>query len=294
MTKFKIDIAIITRNRVPQLKSCLSRIATNKVKPQNVFVIDASDNVSSDDVKQYSSIIKKRKINFKHIKVPHKGLAFSRNEALRSVKSNFFAFIDDDEYMPADWVANVRDIFLSDPTLDVLCGPKIPKHGNNYWNGVWNSISGHEFDYEGIVFSVPAGNSVYKKSFLVKNNIKFDNRLAYSSEDHDFSKKLVKHGAHIYFHKKISVKHDYRTTFEGFVKQWFYYGLGKSTYHLTLLLPKKTTFTNRCIFATKNFFSTFPYRAGKPRLKYVPAMLLLNFIFLCGYIYGFYKKPINK
>lgn len=277
MNNFKIDIIVITRDRYNQLFDCIKHISNNSVKPVRVIIVDASSNFNSKAITAIHNLLNSKGINLIYLTIKQRGIGYSRNIGLKHIVSKYFAFIDDDEYLPISWIETVARIFWTNKKLHVLCGPKIPRNLHNYWNRVWTSLSSNEFDYKGVAKSIPAGNSVYLTSFIRKNELKFNYKLKFASEDLAFSKLLLRKKAIMYFDKDIWVHHDCRTTLFSFVKQWFFYGVGKNIYH-------KLYFKNKTLL--RNMRSTYPYTGGWKQINTLPGLILLNIVFLFGYISG--------
>lgn len=286
MNEFKIDVVIVTNERYPQLLKCVKYLCANSLKPKNIVIIDSSNNFNKV-VKKIFLLIENNAIQLKYLKVPHKGVGYSRNVGLLNVKSPYFAFIDDDEYAPEFWLQRIRGIFNSHKEVHVLAGPKIPNDKNNYWHKVWEALLKKEFSYKGRVDVIPSGNSVYLTSFIKKNKIKFDERFKQCSEDQAFSYDLRKRKANIYFHKDLWVEHDVRKSLIPFIRQWFFYGVNKHLFHKLYFGSGTISEFIKIPITIRNLGKTFPYRVDNMEFNIIPGIILLNLTFLVGFMYSF-------
>ena len=92
----KISIIIPVYNTSKYLKKCLDSVINQTYKNYNVIIVnDGSTDNSLDIIKEYmkksSSIIL---INQKNM-----GLSMARNNAVKKVESDYFLFLDSDDYL---------------------------------------------------------------------------------------------------------------------------------------------------------------------------------------------------
>jgi glycosyltransferase involved in cell wall biosynthesis len=294
MKKFNIDVIIVTRNRYPQLVKCVGSLFAGSLRPANLIIVDGSDRLDKKIKVKIAALSRKSGIGLIYLKIPHRGVAYSRNQGMSLVRSSYFAFIDDDEYAPRRWLKNVSKLLTDKKNIDVLAGPKIPSDSKNYWHRLWRSLLEREFDYIGRVDTIPSGNSIYSTSFVKKHNLKFNETFKQCSEDQAFSWELRKIKANIFFHKDLWVRHDCRKTPEAFIRQWFYYGLNKFIYQKKYLgsggISEPTRWTTTFI----NFRKTFPYSLSLSSLDILPGAVLLHFVFLAGFLYSFLNLNEKK
>ena len=272
-----IDVVIVTKDRYRQLLKCVNHICINSLKPKNLIIVDSSKSFNRNVSNEISILAKKVGIKLRYNKIPDKGVGYSRNLGLRNVESSYFAFIDDDEYVPKFWLDRVSKLLSSKKDIQVFAGPKIPGDNKNYWHRVMRSLVEHEFNYVGNVDSIPSGNSIYLTSFIKRHRLNFDERFRQCSEDQAFSYELRKLKTNIFFDKSIWVKHDLRRELTSFVKQWFYYGVNKLLYQ-------------RLYLGGGNILTTFPYIGKLGDISIWPGVAILNLAFLFGYIYASLKS----
>ena len=283
---FNIDIIIVTRNRPVYLDTCVKHICSNTLKPKFLIIIDSSTLINHELKNTIKLATSRNGIALKYYNIPFKGVGFSRNFSLTKVKSPYFVFIDDDEYAPKQWLSHISGILKKNKKIRVLAGPKIPTDLSNYWHEVWYALSEKEHSYSGIVNTIPSGNSCYQTQLIRKYKLKFDDRFVECSEDQAFSDELRKNNITIYFSAKVWVGHDLRRSFVFFIKQWFFYGKNKFLYHKYCLGSGSLLEISKIQATMCNLFKSFSYRISLSRIQIYPGFILLNFMFLCGYIYS--------
>lgn len=291
--RYEIDVIIVTKNRYKEMYKAFRSVCRNSLKPINIFVIDGSEPFNEKTKLKVSRLAHKARVNLVYIRDPRKGIGYSRGEGLLMAKSPYFVYLDDDEIAPSFWLKNIVSAFKNKKGLDVVCGPKIPRHKSNYWNKVWTSMLEEEFYYQGkAVGVITPDNSAYRTSFIRKREINYDPRLKYTCDDRAFSVLLAKNHANMYFDKNVWVKHDYRTSLGGFIKQWFYYGAGKFIYHKLYFGGGYLWNADRWRKTAQNFKSTFPYKGSLKNIEVLPGLILLNVAYLMGYLYAFvFARP---
>jgi GT2 family glycosyltransferase len=289
MKTSEIDVIIVTRNRYKNLLKCVKSVCLNSIKPKVLLIIDSSDVNSGRAIQIIKSLCSSNGLKLSYNKINHMGIGYSRNIGIRNVYSKYFAFLDDDEYPPKNWLKNISEIFKNDNKLIVLAGPKIPLDKHNYWHNVWRNLMEYEFNYIGFVESFPSGNSIYKTDITKNLKLKYDERFKQCSEDQAFALELKRKNIKIYFHKKIRVKHDLRRNIQSFAKQWFYYGTNKFLFHKIYMGSGNMFQIEKLSRSIYNLSKTFPYLPKTLRIKFIPGIFLANFAFILGYIIAFIK-----
>jgi glycosyltransferase involved in cell wall biosynthesis len=121
-----ISVCICTYKRPQLISNLLSKLQNQVTEDQftySVVVVDNDFNKSAKDAvnewKQKSAI----QIDY-HCE-PEQNIALARNKAVENVKSNFIAFIDDDEFPETTWLLNLLKTLLKYDCAGVL-GPVKP------------------------------------------------------------------------------------------------------------------------------------------------------------------------
>lgn len=285
-----LEVIIVTQQRYSQLLECVSCICNNTQKPARLTIVDSSSNRDQKTLASISRLCRLHSIQLTLITIQDLGIAHSRNIGIKSVSSTYFAFVDDDEYVSENWCRVVCNFFRTNRKYQVLCGPKIPKNSNNYWNQTWASVIESTFSYSGLADFVPSGNSCYRTSFVREHQLLYDERFKRSGEDQAFYFNLMNLGASCYFSHDLSVRHDCRPSLVPFIKQWFSYGKSiHCFYHLYLSKGEtgKKFSSNSMI---KFLLSFYPFRGNRLSIKLLPGLSILNLAFLLGLFFSYFTR----
>ncbi|MEO6728337.1 MAG: glycosyltransferase family 2 protein [Candidatus Dojkabacteria bacterium] len=223
-----VDVVIVTRNRPRKLLNCVRSLISNSIIPKRIVIIDSSsikDNQYQAILARIRTYCHQKKISLVYKSTNDKGIAFARNLGIGEAKSELFAFIDDDEEAPINWIESILSQFNKE-NLVVLCGTNIPKYPNNYWNKIWKTVMNKMDNLEGVPSVIPTSNSSYLTSFIHDNKILFDERMKRNGEEEKFSEQIHYYKKKVLYTKKLFVYHDFRLSFAEFFIQWFSYGQG--------------------------------------------------------------------
>ncbi|MCX5782776.1 MAG: glycosyltransferase [Elusimicrobia bacterium] len=101
--KLKLTIIIPTKNRSFKLKSLLNNISGQSCLPDQLIIVDASDNPEIEINKNYMGL----KIDYKHVDTP--GLTKQRNIGIKMIKEDIdiVCFLDDDVEFEKDSIRNM-------------------------------------------------------------------------------------------------------------------------------------------------------------------------------------------
>ncbi len=118
--KMKVTIGIITHNRADIISKCLDGIKNQTTKPENIIVVDTSDNDSTRNV------IKKFRLPIKyfHLKKRIRQPA-ARNLILNNTKTEILAFLDDDTVPKMEWLENIIRGYGFDHNIVAVAGPSV-------------------------------------------------------------------------------------------------------------------------------------------------------------------------
>ena len=113
-----VTIAICTRNRAEDLKTCLHAIACLNPRPDEILVVDNSE---GDRVTE--EVAQKRGVRY--VVEPAAGLSRARNRALAESTCEIVAYMDDDALPSEDWLEHILAPF-ADPLVASASGPVAP------------------------------------------------------------------------------------------------------------------------------------------------------------------------
>jgi succinoglycan biosynthesis protein ExoM len=203
----KVAICIPTYKRPYMLKKLLisifnCNIDTALVKDVDLIIVD-------NDVDRTAELIVtelKNKLpatfTLSYYNYPAKGLSNVRNELIRLAlltDPDYIDFIDDDEYVTADWLNElVNTIIICN--ADAVRGPVIADAEDNVPEYIWYWFSRENYPDKSQIFSFTTGNLLLKRSSFQKYDVWFDKRFnTTGAEDVYFGNQLLKRGATIYW-----------------------------------------------------------------------------------------------
>ena len=123
-TNLTVTVCIITNNRPLVLKSCLESIINQTKVPDEVLIVDSSDD------KNINSFINDSFPSFKVIYEKHElgSQPILRNIALNNCKTDIICFIDDDAFPYIDWLEKITYAFNNFDNIGAIGGRIIQGH----------------------------------------------------------------------------------------------------------------------------------------------------------------------
>jgi len=127
-----ISVVIPTKNRPQDLITCLKSIITQTVLPDEVVIVDASDEQAlKSHLNQFSEM------NTKYIPTARSGTTIQRNIGIRASFGDIVVFSDDDMIWDEDFLKQILSVFKSYPpdriggvTARIVFGTKAREDGN--------------------------------------------------------------------------------------------------------------------------------------------------------------------
>ena len=118
-----ISVAISTRNRADALDRCLSSLAAGERRPEEVIVVD-----QSDDGRSMAIIDRHRRTGLPVTSVRHerRGLGASQNLAFARTTHPVVAVIDDDCVAHEQWLSTIAGVMTRRLDLDGVTGRVLP------------------------------------------------------------------------------------------------------------------------------------------------------------------------
>lgn len=127
MHECKISVIICTRDRAEVLVECLRSIASNKLHPLEVLVVDQSTTDSTAEVvREFSTTVP---YAVRYLCHSYQGLTKARNIGLKASMGDIVAFTDDDCIVDPGWLEAIAREF-EDARISCVCGQTRPVH---YW-----------------------------------------------------------------------------------------------------------------------------------------------------------------
>jgi len=205
--KTSVTVLISTYDpfREKLLLKAINSIMQQSYKPQEVIIVDNHINLNNRLlIKRFN---KKKNIKFKYIKYTKPGGAFAvRNFVIKNLKTNYVAFLDDDDFWHKDYLKHFVKVNHNKDYDLILTNTNCIK--KNQKNKIFH-IDHRDFNVEKIGLYNPGIRSsatiVKRKSFLKVNG--YDLKLYYGSADKDFLVKIIKNKMKIKIMKRVLVNY---------------------------------------------------------------------------------------
>lgn len=170
MVKPKLTIIIPCYNMEQYIHKCLDSIFNQTFKNYNIIIIDDS---STDNT---FKIIKEYEKHHENILVienrENRGAGYSRNQALKLVKSDYVTFIDGDDYLDSDYYDNFFKEMIKNNSDIGICDFYIRYEDSKMIDTISTCCDGYLTKYNFIVNGLAASpcNKIFKTS-LFKDNL---------------------------------------------------------------------------------------------------------------------------
>lgn len=155
-----ITVGIVTYKRPILLKSALKSVQKQNGKINEIIIV-VNDQFKGWDDTFIQEITKNKKIKIISPKI-NVGLSNARNLIIESTKSDYIAFLDDDDAWTTTWIENVNNLLNLFKNPEVICGlvpPRLNRHK-------YRLFKLHYLFKEG--YSPPVSTQVYQTKFLRK------------------------------------------------------------------------------------------------------------------------------
>lgn len=190
----KLSIIIPVYKVEKYLEKCLNSCINQNVAKEDYEII-AIDDGSPDSCYSILERYKKNYCNLTIIRQKNQGLSMARNNGLEKASGEYVWFVDSDDYITENCL---RDIFnyliLYNPDLmhlnyqivnenqTIITKVENPQNKyNRFFSGKENLISK--------TFPIPAQMAIYKKAFLLNNNLRFFPNILH--EDLEFKPRAI-------------------------------------------------------------------------------------------------------
>jgi glycosyltransferase involved in cell wall biosynthesis len=245
-----ITVAVVCLNEENNISDCLRCLLTQSF-PAKKFEILVVDNQSIDNtLKLIRQMQKSASWRIKLVINPKRGIAASRNVAVRLAQGKYLAFTDADCQPRKNWLANLLAGYskykADDQKLIAVGGPNNTPLTTPFYRAlrvVLNSFLGSRGSIQSRYFltdrpvpHIPCVNVLFIKKKL-KEIGGFDERLGSVIEDEDVTYRLAMRGYHFYYLAKAIVIHKKRPDLRSWAGNMFVYGKGRIWF--LLKYPKK-------------------------------------------------------
>lgn len=180
----KITVIIPIYNAELYLERCIDSIVNQSFKDiELICVNDGSTDNSEQIIKKYQD----NHNNIILISKKNEGVSAARNIGLEKSNSDYIYFVDADDWLSPDCLESIYNAAISSQADIIYFNANIYKNNTliNYYNlKRLKSIKNKDLLFKMMIHAV--WNKLYKKEFLLKNDIKFPVGIK-SSEDNIFN-----------------------------------------------------------------------------------------------------------
>ena len=227
----ELSIIVPIYNVEKYLKQCLDSIyKIENIKKEIILVNDGTEDGSGKIISDYKERYKEVT---EIVEKKNGGLSSARNSGFKKARGKYVYFIDSDDYLDSE---KFEKFFSNTKTkeVDILVGglnffyddsDEVVENKYNKKLFKNNEIAGLEFLKESVKlksFNVSVWTNVYKKEFLIENNIDFKEKLLH--EDYIFTlkafcqaKKVYVSNNNFYFYRKRSGSITANLNFKNFI-----------------------------------------------------------------------------
>ncbi|MFH1386994.1 MAG: glycosyltransferase [bacterium] len=234
--KIKISVAVVAYNEEKNIRECLDSLAHLDYPLEDIEVI-VVDNNSTDRTRE----IVREFPRFRLIVNPVRGIAASRNLALRQGRYDFLAFTDADCTVPTDWLLKLSLALLQakrdDPSIAAVGGGNSAPESMNlfrqaidiavktFW-GNHGSVQGRIIKDRTYVDHLPTLNVLYDRKLILTEG-SFDEEMGSMGEDVELSYRLKWRGYKLLYVPDALVQHKWRTDLRSWILNMVAYGRGR-------------------------------------------------------------------
>lgn len=222
MENITTSIIICTYNRPQLLRSALQSVTNVDFDPDQfeIVVVDNGSNDQSRDV--FTEISGQRRCHMSYTREERLGLSYARNKGIELAQGEIVVFLDDDEIVPANWLAELIKPYADDERIACIGGRIIPVFPNDvyppwysreiqgFFGGVDHGDLLHEvnFPYE----YLGGGNISFDKELICKLgmfnvNLGVTGKTLYSGEENELTERIKNAGFKVLFNPNAVTYH---------------------------------------------------------------------------------------
>jgi len=285
----KLTVLVATYNRSIIIEKCLSALSLQNDKDFEVIVLDQSDDLNT------RNLLHNRFPFFKYQHFNEKGKSIVLNKALLSIKSDIICITDDDCVPDKDWIKKIKGFFINNREREIVTGRVIA--GEIEEDAVMSKLN-DEIDKPTCyqknkitpIFILSGCNMAFR--YCLINEIgEFNNNFGpgskfKSSDDNEWSYRLLIKGKKIYYEPDIIVIHRSWRKDSDDIKQTKEYGFSAGAFFSIIFDHSLTDF----IFHLKNIFKWILHEIIKGSISNKKKALLYIRYFFIGFLIKKYEK----
>ena len=221
-----LTIVICTHNGRSRIQTTLEHILAQHTAANIDWELLVVDNASTDGtaglIQEYWPSDRLHLLRI--IREEKLGAIHARQRAIQEARYSYLSYVDDDNWISSNWVAEIYRIFEHQPTVGLISCPSkahLSQSPPIYFKGLkgWLAI-GDRYPQDGIIQKRPmsfwtAGLSLRLEAFEPLENTYYSTCLTgrtgnqtYGGEDHELCLTLTLMGWDIYYTHQISFTHD--------------------------------------------------------------------------------------
>lgn len=217
-----ISIIVCTYNREEYLYDALRSIAENGCATAAYEIVLVNNN-STDHTEQECLRFQNDhpEVNFRYFVESQQGLSFARNRGIKESQGDTLLFLDDDAFVPKDYLNNLLKDLEEHPDADAFGGKITPVFESGEtpkWLSKWNYswVSAIDMGKQTRLFDnkkYPIGANMGIKKACLDTVGLFNTQLGRSKknlmggEEKDLFDRIRSHGHHVYYFPDIEVHH---------------------------------------------------------------------------------------
>lgn len=179
MKKVLVSYVIPVYNTEKYIEKCVESILEQNYKNIEIILVDDG---SSDNSPMLLDNLKLKDNRIVVIHQKNGGVSKARNEGVKKSKGDYLCFIDSDDYIERDYTNYFLDLIMSndyDMAVNYNCfNYKNLNQVKKEKTDIISSEKVMEYIYTDKI-NVAVWNKIYKRDFIIKNNISFDENIWY-------------------------------------------------------------------------------------------------------------------
>lgn len=189
----ELSIILPVYNVEPYIIRCLDSVINLTIPNYEIIVVnDGTEDNSMDVVIEYANIYE----NISIVNQTNQGLGEARNVGLRNAKGKYVYFLDSDDYIDPSLFISLFNTRQSD--IDIIIGDYYIEQNNKICHGTYKigstsgiKMNGKDFflRYYRRNINTMVWRSIYRKEFLISNNLFFTKRIFH--EDINWTPKAI-------------------------------------------------------------------------------------------------------
>ena len=254
-----ISVVVCTRDRVPELESCLRHLDRQDYPTFEVVVVD---NAPTSDAIRVLVQARQSRINYRYAVEPRGGLSWARNAGIAAASGEIVAFLDDDEEPDPYWLAGLATGFVRGDDIGCVTGIIVPARLDTQVEWWFEAAGGHSKGrgFTSAIFSrhgpqsplypLPpfgaGGNMAFRREALARIG-GFDIALgtgtpARAAEDTLALTLVLLAGYRIAYEPAALMRHYHYQDIDSLGRQMHGYGVGLTAYYAALLRHRPGVF----------------------------------------------------